>query len=280
MREFFSGTRPGRFVRVGAHEIEMPILYFRDDAFTGLFGASYEALRKLMPSDRLHPARTLDGRGLVVVSAFNYLDASVEPYGELAVAPVVVYGDEPPRSLPGWLESAWPGCGGLVMHLPVTHQLACDVGRELWGFTKFVADMHFTNTPEVLACRLEEGGRHILTLQIAKRGVAIPDRRPVVTYSVKNGDLIRTRIPSVSIARMSLGGRGSHLELADGHPMAESLRALDLDPRPLRTRYLLEHSFALPEGEIIERGVRPLDGYAGSPREHGELDIVHSVSIH
>ncbi|HEU0032633.1 MAG TPA: acetoacetate decarboxylase family protein [Kofleriaceae bacterium] len=271
--------RPGRLVRVGEGTVELPVLYFRDDAFTGLFTASYEAIRQLMPSDRLYPAQTIDGRGLVVVTAFNYLDTTVGPYGELAVAPVVVHGDKkPPRSLPGWLESAWPGCGGLVMHLPVTSQQARDAGRELWGFTKFIADMHFTNTPERLACRLEEQGQHILTLTIAKRGLAVPDRRPVVTYSVKNGDLIRTRIPQISIARMSIGGRDSLLELGEGHPVAESLRALAIDPQPVRTRYLLEHSFALPEGEVIERNVRRLDGYAGTARDHGELEVTHPLA--
>lgn len=275
MSEFFSGTRPGRLVRAGEGTVELPILYFRDDAFTGLFAASYDAIRRLMPSDRLHPARTLDGRGLVVVTAYNYIDTTIGPYGEVAVAPVVVHGKAPPRALPGWLESAWPGCGGLVMHLPVTSRLARSAGRDIWGYTKFIADMHFTNTPEALTCRLEEFGQHILTLRIAKRGVALPDRRPVVTYSVKDRNLIRTRIPQVSVARVSIGGRGSGLELGEGHPVAESIRALEVDPLPLRTQYLLEHSFALPEGEVVERDVRPLDGYLGTARDRGELEVAH-----
>ena len=276
MREFFKGTRPGRVVRCRTGDVELPILYFRDEAFGGIFGADYESLRRLMPSKRLFPARTIDGRGLVGVMAYDYLDTSAGPYGELAVAPIVVYGRQPPRTLPGWLESAWPGCGMLVMHLPVTAALARDAGREIWGYTKFVADMHFTSTPELLECRLEEQGAHILTLRIAKRGFVVRDRRPVVTYSVNHGDLVRTTIPQVSFARSGLSGAGSWLRLDDNHPVAESLRELDLDPIPLRTRYLLEHSFTLPEGEVIEHGVKPLDGYFGTMREHGALELVHA----
>lgn len=276
MREFFKGKRPGRFVHCRAGDIELPVLYYRDDAFVGLFGADYEALRRLMPSDGLHPARALDGRGLVAVAAYNYLDTTAGPYGELAIAPLVVYGRQPPRTLPGWLESSWPGGGALVMHLPVTNALARDAGREIWGYTKFIADMHFTNTPELLECRLEEQGEHILTLRIEKRGFVMRDRRPVVTYSVKDGNLIRTAVPQVSFARIALGGGASRLEIADNHPVGASLRELDLEPIPRRTRYLLEHSFALPEGQIIERNVRPLDGYFGTMRERGQLELVHA----
>ena len=53
--------------------------------------------------------------------------------------------------------------------------------------------------------------------------------------------------------------------------------ALHLEPTPLRSRYLLEHSFALPEGEVIERDVPPLDGYFGTMRDHGELETLHPL---
>ncbi len=275
MRTFFDGTRPGRVVTSGAAEFQMPALYFRDDTFGGVFTADLEKLRGVMPSDRLHPISVGRGRGLFMVVAMDYLETSDEPYGEVLVGVPAVHGRRPPPLLPALLETSWPGLGYVVLHLPVTTRRARDAGRGLWGYTKFVADMHFQNTPELQECRLEEGGEHILTLQVVKRGLVLPDRRPIVTYSVKDGALVRTTIAQTALARTALGAGGSTLVLGDTHPVAQSIRALDVDPRPVMTRYLVEHSAILPEGEIVERGVRPLDGYLGADRDAGELQAVH-----
>ncbi len=272
MRSFFEGTRPGKLVRCGAEELELPVMYFRDDSFQAIFTADLQKLRAAMPSDRLHPVPAGPGRGLLGIGAFDYLQTSVEPYGEIGVVVPVVYGRKaPPPVLPALLEATWPSYGLVVLHLPVTRQLACDGGRLVWGYAKFVADMHFQNTPEFQEVRLEEGGEHILTLRVAKRGLAIADRRPLVTYSVKDGALVRTTLPQQSIMRMALGAAGSALSLGERHPVAQSIRALDVDTRPILTRYFLERSAILPEGEIVERDVRPLEGFLGTRRDHGEL---------
>lgn len=279
MRAFFDGTRPGRTVTFGTSTFELPALYFRDDSFAAVFTADYERVRAYMPSDQLHPVPASRGRALIAVIAYDYLETSVGPYGEVGVSAPVVYGRRPPPILPMALESAWDGFGHLILHLPVTRRSARDGGRGQWGYTKFVADMEFENTPEMHRCRLEEGGDHILTLQVNKRGLLLPDRRPIVTYSVKDGDLVRTTIPQASITRTALGAGGSSLELGDAHPVARSLRDLGIDLRPVMTRYFADRMAILPEGVVIENGVRPLDGYLGSDRDEGELQA-HHVTLH
>ena len=276
MRPFFEGTRPGRVVGLGTAEFELPVLYFRDDSFGALFTADLARLRAVMPSEKLYPVpHAKPGRGLVYIGCFDYLDTSVGPYGEVAVAVPVVYGRRPPPVLPSIFESRWPGFGAVILHLPVTSRLTRDGGRVHWGYAKFVADMRFQSTPEFQECRLEEGGKHILTLRVVKRGPPLPDRRPLVTYSVKDGALVRTTIPQSAVVRASLGTGGSFLELGDSHPVATSIRDLGIDPRPVMTRSYLDRSAILPEGEVVERGVRPLGGYLGADRDAGELLTTH-----
>lgn len=277
MGAFFDGTRPGRIVSSSAGQFELPALYFREDSFQALFTADLQKLQAAMPSDRLHPIAAGRGRGYLGVAALDYLETSVEPYGEVAIVVPVVHGRRPPPVLPVLFElfnSTWPGLGLLVLHLPVTHRLARDAGREVWGYAKFLADMQFQNTPELHECRLDEGGQHILTLRIAKRGLARTERRPLVTYSVKDRALVRTTIQQQAVARAALGAGDSSLVLGETHPVAQSMRALDLDPRPVLTRYFLERAAILSEGEVVEHGVRPLDGYIGADRP-GELRSVH-----
>ena len=49
--------------------------------------------------------------------------------------------------------------------------------------------------------------------------------------------------------------------------LPESLKDLDLSPTPLLKRYYVERAAILPAGVVVERGVRPLDGYQGTQDE-------------
>jgi hypothetical protein len=267
MQGFFSTSRPGEFVPVGETRVELPILYFRTDCFMLVFTADAGRVRNLMPSDKLHPVRLSADRALVAVAAFNYIDTTIGSYGEVAVAvPVVHRPNPPPVILPLLFESTHPGFGMLVVHLPVTNTLARDCGRTLWGYTKFVADMRFTITPEYLQCTLSENQDRILKTRVMRRGIARRDVRPLVTFSVRHGQLIKAAIQQTAICRFSLRPKDSFLELGT-HPMSEDLRDLQLSPNPIVSRYYLERSAILPAGEVIEQDVRPLEGYLGEDRE-------------
>jgi hypothetical protein len=146
----------------------------------------------------------------------------------------------------------------------------------MWGYAKFVADMDFESTPERLSCALSEGGQHILTMKVARGGWFGTDRKPLCTYSVKNGDLIRTVIPQQGSFRWRPRCRGSSLELGD-HAVARFLRGLDLSPQPIFKRYFLERAAILPAGEVIEHGVRPLDGYQGAEAPEARHAVAYSL---
>jgi hypothetical protein len=263
---FFASSGPKRSVTHGRASFELPILYFRDDCFGLFFGADFDRVRAALPSDRLHPVRLLDGRAIVAVVAFNYVDTSIGTYGEVGVVVPTVHGaSPPPRFLPALRESRDPRFGLTVLHLPVTNMVARDAGRGEWGYTKFVADMDFEVGPEEQVCRVGEEGQHILTLRVPRGGLLMGDRSPIVTFSVKDGDLVRTEIPQRASYRMGLRPSGASLELGD-HPVARSIRDLGLSPRPFMSRYFVERAGILPSGSVVERGVRPLDGYRGSDR--------------
>jgi len=273
MKPFFENAAPVRSVTHGQASFDLPILYYRDDAFGLYFTADADAVSAVMPSDRLFPVLLPNKRALAAIFAFNYIDTSIGPYGEVAVALPAVYGKPITPAggiLPALMESRYPGFGVVVMHLPVTRVEARDAGRGEWGYTKFIADMHFEITPEYMQCRLGEGDDHILDLKVKRRGVYLRDRKPLITYSVKEGALIRTVIPQRATKRISLFTGGCDLVLGE-HPVARSIRALKLSP--LMSVYYPERPAILPSGKVIERDVRPLEGYSGSDRT-----AVHHVS--
>ena len=233
MDDFFASTRPGKVVNYKGTEFELPILYFRDDLFLLFFAADFERVKAAMPSDKLYPVRLLGNKALVGFAAFNYIETSIGPYGEVGVVAPAIYGAKSlPLGLSALLESRQPGFGMVVLHLPVTTAQARDWGREGWGYSKFVADMRFVFTPEFMECRLSELDRHILTMRVARRGLAMRDSRPLVTFSVKDRNLIKTTIPQTGAYRFSIFPRGSYVQFGD-HEVAQSVQNLGLSSRPV-----------------------------------------------
>lgn len=274
MSDFFSQVQTKTEATHKNATFELPILYFRDDLFVLFFTGSFDKIKSLMPSKNLHPVRMFGNKALVGFAVFNYIDTTIGPYGEVGVVLPAVYGPKPPIALiPGLMEAKFPGFGSLVMHLPVTKSVARDAGRGQWGYTKFVADMAFTNTPEFHQCALSEKGESILTLRVAKKGFSKKDNKPVITYSVKDGNLIKTVIPQKGRMRMCFNMKGSFLKLGE-HPVAQTIRDLEISEKPFLSRYYIERSAILPAGEIIEKDVAPFEGYAGEDRE-GIHDTVY-----
>jgi hypothetical protein len=55
-----------------------------------------------------------------------------------------------------------------IWHLPVTTEIARDLGIEVADYPKFLADIEFTSKNGWLSWHLSEGGRDILTLGVRK----------------------------------------------------------------------------------------------------------------
>lgn len=267
MKGFFNQVSERRTVTHGGATFELPILYFRDDLFLLFFTADLERVRAQMPSPHLHPVAMPRGRALVGIAAFNYLETSIGPYGEVGMAIPVVYRDRPPLPiLPAFMESRFTGFGTLVTHLPVTKTTARDAGRGEWGYPKFVADMRFGNTPEYHECELSEDGEHILTMRVMKKGHLRRDKKPLINYTVHDSSLVKTVVPQKGIFRERFNPAGSFVNFGD-HPVAQSMLGLGISKKPILSRYYLERSAILPSGEVIEEGVKPYEGYFGSDRQ-------------
>jgi hypothetical protein len=240
----------------------------------GLFHADAEAVQAVLPSSDLHPVTLPSGRAVVGIAAFNYFETTCHRYGEVSITPVCTYGHQAPPLLPLLLEARYPGFGAFVLHMPVTSLGARDGGRVPWGYTKFVADMDFERRPAYQRVRMEEDGAHILTLTVQQRGLPLKDNRPMVTYSVLGGQVLKTVIPSRAVYQLGfLPGSGS-LELGD-HLIADQLRDLDLSLTALVTKNYLSRSGVLPRGEPVGPAERPYTGYRGQQRDLGCLTVTY-----
>ncbi|MGY1639924.1 acetoacetate decarboxylase family protein [Geodermatophilus sp. SYSU D00703] len=261
-------------VRVGERTLRLPLRYSDNSCFASVHTASAAAVAAALPAGPLRPVRWADGRALLSVAAFRYRAVTtaddpprlLAPYGELSVAAVVTRGPAP-RVLP-LLRRSLPL---FVLHLPVTTAEARDAGAALWGFPKFVADMDFTEEPTTRRLTVAEGGARLLSLTVRAAGPVVPDRRPAVMYSERDGRLVETRVPMAGRLRLGLGPASGGLELGD-HPVAGQLRRLDVSPAPLAVFDYLQHRSLLPAGRSTGTAAA-YRGHVGEERARGRFTV-------
>jgi hypothetical protein len=274
---FFDWTGPSEAdIDVGSASIDLPIRYYRDDAFMGVFPASFEAIEAALPSERLRPVRLFGNRAAVAIIAFNYIQTSVGPYGEVGIAPLCTLDREGPPLVAALLESAFDGFGAFVAHLPVTSLIARDAGRTIWGYPKFVADMEFERRPAYQSVRLSENGAEILTLHVRQGGMPIRDNRPLTTFSVRGSDLVQTVVPTRSTYQVGMSGDAGRLELGD-HPIGDWLRTLGVESVPVQTKNYLSRAGILPAGTVVG-GAAPHARYEGAQVSHGLHTVAYDDS--
>lgn len=276
---FFTWSGPSESdVDVGGFRVDLPIRYYRTDVFLGIFSADLEAARSALPSSRLHPVRLAKGRAAAGIVAFNYIETGVGRYGEIGIVVLCTLDREAPPMVPLLAESRWPGFGAFVLHLPVTTRIARQAGRTIWGYPKFVADMAFDVAPESQRVDMREEGKDVLSFGVPRRGLTMRDRRPLVTFTARGNELIRTTIPTRATYQTSFGGRSGSLTLGD-HPVAADVRALGVGSTPLATKSYLSHAAILPAGEVIGTVDRKYEGYPGSEHDSGAHTVRYDHGV-
>ena len=191
---------PREVVSTSAGDIELPIFYFDGFAGTALFAIDAKQAAATLQGTSLTPLEHND-TATAAITFYDYRDTSLGPYQEVALAILV----------------AQPG--NYIVDLPVTTRLACAVGRELWGYPKFVADISIDADGEEFQGRLcDEAGELILTLS-GRPGLLLKQNTPgkdIVTYSQRvpqrNDDGVPLLAPSENNSPAVRGASVSSVE--------------------------------------------------------------------
>ena len=276
-QDFYGWAGPRPRVEVGGRVFELPVFYHRVSCFFSAHLASWDAVSAALPSDEIQPLRWFDGRAAVQVAALRYDEitglvdgetARLAPYAEVAISALVTRHAAPPGV--GMLASEQLG-GGFVLDLPVTTAEARDLGREVYGSPKFVADMDFVDGPAEQRVTLSEGGSRILDLGVRPRGRVTRARRPWRMYSALGGELLETSARMRGFRRGRTGRGGADLTLGD-HPVAQRLRDLEVHTESFASADYLGLRMVLPAGVPVG-AARAHPGHLGGDRDRGRYTV-------
>ncbi len=226
--------------RIQGREVTLPCVVRDASSGAATFLVSAPAARAMLPGDAFEPIEYLPGRALLSLAVIDYRDNDLGDYDEVSIA-FSVRERGAPRGVPwlgSWLDLLRGRLATYIHWLPVNQGFTREAGETIWGFPKTVEKIDFDYAPDRATCRLEAGGRHVLTFSMPRGGTrTLPDAE-MVTYTHIHGVPHRTRFVSGATGfGFRLGG--ATLALGD-HPYADRLRALGLPRRPLMCTWM-EH---------------------------------------
>jgi Acetoacetate decarboxylase (ADC) len=231
--KFFSQVIREEVTLSSGVRIRLPLHYYDWSWINALFPAPAAKVQRLLPSTKLRPVLAMPGMAMVALTALEYRKvAYLGPYNEFSIGIPVQF--EPTFNIPGLpilfdpllSPQRYRKFGIYIHHLPVTTQAARDCGVEIWGYPKFIAEITFEDTDNMLRCRLQDKGKNIIVLEVRK--LTIKARSiDFYTYTVKDGRLLRTFVRTQGQYGISRFPGGASYTLGD-HPIAEELKALGM----------------------------------------------------
>lgn len=189
--------------------------------------APIDKLKAVLPSDRLNPYRITPWHSVLSISALEYRECDINPYNEISIGIPVTLDRQTPM-FTGTFRGMPEITGLYIHHLPVTTEIALELGIGLLGMPKFLAQIDFTEEDGWVTCKMQAEDRHILTLGGRKLTGKDTERRRFHLFSSMRGYLLRCDL-IFSEREMGETKRGADVQFELGdHRVADELRGLSL----------------------------------------------------
>jgi len=209
------------------YQLHVP-LFYQDIRFMSILVlVPTEKIKSMLPSKRLKPYRITPWHGVMSITCYEYRESDLNPYNEVAIGfPVTI--DEETPIFTGSLRRMPANPMAYIHQIPVTTEIAREVGAELAGYPKFIAGIEFSEKEHWLACALRADDQLILKLSGRMLDLKALPRYRVNPLTQRQGYILRSEFV-ISEAEMgeSKNGEDVRLELGE-HPIAKVLKGLDL----------------------------------------------------
>jgi acetoacetate decarboxylase len=221
-------------------ECPLPIRYFDVQCLVATFLTDLDRATGLLKGTGLQPVSQADGKGIVLLYCIEYRITDIGPYNEVGLTIVATAPGDP---IPA----------NYVLDLPVTTEVARRIGREIWGYNKFLAAIDVRSNDKRFSTILRETDREIIGTFEGERGVSIATApADILTFTMFKGKLLKTVIRVLTLSHVSSGQSFVFKIGTSRHPMTDHLRALALDgARPAFVEYADPFQALLFPGGIL-----------------------------
>jgi len=207
--------------------VRSPLFYQDVRMLAVSFVAPLKKVSTLLPSKRLYPLRVTPWHTIVLIIAYEYRACDIGPYNEVAILTPVSLDHKSPL-FTGLLRPIPAEPHLYIFHLPVTTEIACELGIEVGGYPKFIADIEFKEERDCVSCCLSDTGQHILTVTVPKGNPRPVPRLRTYPVNARSGRLLQSVCIVSEREESSIKNpRNAKLELGD-HQISQQLKDLHL----------------------------------------------------
>jgi hypothetical protein len=207
-------------------ECLLPLRYFDVQSLVATFLTELNLAAELLKGTGLQAVPQEDGKAVVVLYCIEYRKTDLGPYNEVGLTIVTqAPGDPIPANY--------------VVNLPVTTALANRVGREIWGYNKFVAAIDVHADGKRFSTILRDTESEMICALEGDRGASVPaPPTDILTFTLLQGRVVKTAVRVLTPFHAS-SGDGFVFKIGPSrHPMTNNLRTLALDgARPALVQY-------------------------------------------
>jgi hypothetical protein len=184
-------------------------------------------IKTLLPSKRMKPYRLTPWHSVLTITTYEYRECDLDPYNEVSIGIPVTIDEETPL-FTGSLRRMPSNPLAYIHKIPVTTEIAREVGAEFAGYPKFIAGIEFTEKDDWLSCELRADNQQILKLSGRKLDLKPCPRVRVDPLTYRRGYILRSEFV-ISEREMgdSKNAEDVRLELGE-HRIAQELRELKL----------------------------------------------------
>ncbi len=227
-----------RHFEIEGHTLGFPSICGDASASLGFFLVSSRAANALIRDSGFEVAQVAPGWAVFSLTCVDYRESDCGEYREISMAFFV---KKTGRSfgipyVGTWLDIIRNKAATYVWKLPVTSQLACDAGVQMWGLPKTVEDIDMDFSGDYVTFNLHIDGQRVLSYTVRAVGKRSRPHKVSTLYSVYEGSPHVTRFVH-KYGSMGTQLRGGALSLGT-HPIAEQLRGLGLPRRSLISSWI------------------------------------------
>jgi hypothetical protein len=221
-------------------KVRLPIRYFDDQCLIATFLTDPNRAAELLKGTGLQPAPQEDGKAVVAFGCFEYRKTDIGPYNEVGLVISAVAPGDPIPAL-------------YVTNLPVNTVVADRAGREIWGYSKFIAAIDVKRDRKKFTMSIRDPDTRTIATLEATRGASVPSPpADMLTFSLLQGRVIKTQIRVLTPFQISNGDDFVLKVGTSRHPMADNLRTLALDgARPMLLQYADPFQSLLFPGRVL-----------------------------
>ncbi len=243
--------------------MNLPAKYFDASGLLAFFMVDYDKAVSVVTSDKVKVAKLIGNKALVSLACYDYRELTDGvPYHEVGTAVLVYPANQEAPSHP-LVDMTLPpdrrNTGIWICDLPVGTKEACQAGKELWGYPKFVTTIDFSLGNKQFNCSVKNPTDDTISLVTLSGNIGTAVTAPwgdLVLYSELDSKLVRATADTRTLDGAKVATKGDltlKVDPTNSHPMAERLNKLGLDgAQPMSVTFTESLQLRLNEGVFFE----------------------------